>query len=195
MLIQISSGQSPKECERAVYLYHKELLREFPSLEVVSINGDKECAKTVVLYTEEDLSFLDGTVQWICKSPFRPNHQRKNWFIDISILKEEFRFDKLNDVKFEVCRASGAGGQHVNKTNSAVKATHSPTGISAISMDERSQIQNKKKAYIRLMNKIEETGSSINNVIQYENWNEINQLVRGNPNRVYKGEEFKRLVK
>lgn len=195
MLIQISSGQSPKECERAVYLYYKELLKEFPSLEVVSINGDNETAKTVTLFTEEDLSFLEGTVQWICKSPYRANHKRKNWFIDISILKEEFRFDKLDDIKFEVCRSSGAGGQHVNKTNSAVKAIHIPTRITAISSDERSQIQNKKKAYIRLINKLKDVDVEINSIIRYENWNEINQLIRGNPNRVYQGENFKRKIK
>ena len=59
-------------------------------------------------------------------------------------------------------------------------------------MDQRSQIQNKKIAYLRLMKKIDEKNSSINKVIQYENWNKHNQLTRGNPVRVYKGMNFKK---
>lgn len=194
MLIQVSSGQSPKECERACYLYYKELLKEFPSLEVVEIHEEKDqCIKSVIFYTEEDLSYLEGTVQWICSSPFRPHHKRKNWFIDVSILKEKFRFDKDKNIKYEVFRSSGKGGQNVNKVSTGVRAIHIPTGISVVSTNQRSQIQNKKIAYLRLMKKIDETSSSINKVIQYENWNEKNHLVRGNPNKIYKGEKFKRI--
>lgn len=197
MLIQVSSGQgSPKECERACYLYYKEILDEFPSLEVVQINvSDKECLKSVVFYSEEDLSYLEGTVQWICQSPFRPNHKRKNWFIDVSILKEEFRLSDDN-IRYESFRSSGAGGQNVNKVSSAIRAIHVPTGITAVSMDERSQRQNKKIAYLRLIKKIDEINSSINKNIEYENWNSShNQMIRGNPIRVYKGLKFKRIIR
>lgn len=192
MLIVISSARGPVECERAVYLYYKELIKEYPELQVISINGNKECAKSVVLYSDDDLSHLEGTVQWIYKSEYRKNHKRKNWFIDVSVLKEKFRFDKLEDIRFEVGRSSGAGGQHVNKTNSAVRAVHIPTGISVVSMDQRSQIQNKKVAYLRLLDKINEKSSFINKGIEYENWNNHNSIVRGNPYRVYKGNKFKR---
>lgn len=193
MLIQISSAQGPKEVEKGCYLYYRELLKEFPSLEVVSIHEEKnQCIKSVIFYTEEDLSYLEGTVLWICQSPFRPHHKRKNWYIDVSILKEKFRFDKDNNIRYEAFRSSGKGGQNVNKVSTAIRAVHIPTGISAVAMDQRSQIQNKKIAYLRLMKKIDETSSSINQVVQYENWNKKNQLIRGNPNRIYKGEKFKR---
>lgn len=195
MLIQVSSGQGPKECERACYLYYRELLKEFPSLEVVSIHEKKnQCIQSVIFYIEEDLSYLEGTVQWICESPFRPHHKRKNWYIDVSILKEKFRFDKDNNIRYEAFRSSGKGGQNVNKVSTAIRAVHIPTGISAISMDQRSQIQNKKIAYLRLIKKIDETNSSINSVIQYENWNKKNQIKRGNPNIIYKGISFKRVI-
>lgn len=61
------------------------------------------------------------------------------------------------DVEFKASRSSGAGGQHVNTTDSSIRATHLPTGISVVCEDERSQLQNKVRALENLKEKVYET--------------------------------------
>lgn len=61
---------------------------------------------------------------------------------------------KDNDLIYESCKSSGAGGQHINKTESAVRLTHKPTGIVIECQQERSQLQNKEKALMMLRSKL-----------------------------------------
>lgn len=90
MIVQISSGQGPEECELAVCKLYRALQEEFQDIALISEHKAQrnDCCTSIQFRTELDLSFLEGTVQWICKSPFRPEHKRKNWFVDISILRE-----------------------------------------------------------------------------------------------------------
>lgn len=67
----------------------------------------------------------------------------------------------LDDVEIVATRSSGAGGQHINTTDSAIRATHIPTKISVYAQEERSQIQNKEKALSRLREKVTEHYASI----------------------------------
>ena len=133
-----------------------------------------------------------GTIQWIGQSPFRKNHKRKNWFIGFFEIKKQ-KLIEFNEkkVRYQSMRSSGAGGQHVNKVSSAVRATHVPTGIQAVSMDSRSQLQNKKTALLRLKEKLAEInqGKSYETII--DKWSNHLELERGNPVKVFVGERFK----
>ncbi len=71
------------------------------------------------------------------------------------VVNEEINIDiRDDDLRVDVYRASGAGGQHVNKTSSAVRLTHLPTGVVVASQAERSQFKNKATAMKMLKNKL-----------------------------------------
>lgn len=96
------------------------------------------------------------------------------------------------DIQYQAMRSSGAGGQHVNKVSSAIRATHLPTGISVVSMDSRSQHQNKKLATERLLIKVQEASlSKIKDQFQSQWMNQM-QIERGNPTRTFEGSDFKK---
>jgi peptide chain release factor 2 len=91
-------------------------------------------------------------------SPFDANARRHTSFASIfvyPVVNEEINIEiREEDIKMDVYRASGAGGQHVNKTSSAVRLTHIPTGIVVASQQERSQFKNKATAMKMLKNKL-----------------------------------------
>ena len=75
----------------------------------------------------------------------------KNWFVGINrLVPPDLNDWDEKEVRFERMKASGPGGQHVNKTESAIRAIHLPTGLKAIVQEERSQHLNKKLAMTRL---------------------------------------------
>ncbi|SFU38507.1 peptide chain release factor [Pustulibacterium marinum] len=203
-IIQITSGRGPSECTWVVAQVlkrflteakengiHYEVLQKEDGLEngtvasvLLHLKGDK-----VESFTESWL----GTIQWIGQSKFRKFHKRKNLFIGIFAL-EKNDFDEVSemDIKYQATRSSGAGGQHVNKVSSAVRATHLPTEITVQAMDSRSQHQNKKLARERLLLKLNEDKlKKVQEQFQQKWMNQL-EIQRGNPIRVFKGSDFKK---
>lgn len=193
MIIQISSGQGPTECELAVYKLFQSLKKEYPDIEMLSSHKSRSQGglTSVLFFTECDLSDLEGSVQWICKSPYRPHHKRKNWFVDVSVIPEKENICKEQEIRFERFHSGGKGGQNVNKVETGVRLIHIPTGITVTSTSERSQYANKKDALSKLNAILEQKERDEQKKQINSAWREHTRIVRGNPVRVYEGMDFR----
>jgi peptide chain release factor len=209
--LSISSGNGPEECAHAAAMTLQVMAEEIKQLagkgtdisasiietEQSRVKGNirsaimKISGKGATAFSKS----WTGSIQWVWRSVYRPHHKRKNWFVSVKphTGADNGTVFSINDVRFETARASGPGGQKVNKTETAVRAVHIPTGKSAVARGERSQLVNKRAALQRLAKFFEQEQSekekSVRSGLRHTHY----ELERGKAIRVYDGDSLQLL--
>lgn len=201
--LHITAGRGPQECcwvvFRLVHFLIDQAIKSGLNAELVETRPGP-CSETYQSAlmavqggqaVEHFAAEWDGTAQWVGTSMFRAHHKRKNWFVRIQAFAPvDPRHWSLKDIKIEYMRASGPGGQHLNKTETAVRISHRPTGLVAISQDERSQCLNKRLAIDRLEKRLRNKAAQERKDFEKKRWQQHNAVERGNPVHVFKGRQF-----
>ena len=203
--LSISAGNGPEECAHAVALTLKAMEKEIEAKTNITMRiletetsrlGGNFRSVLIAIEGTNPKSFTDswtGIIKWIWQSEYRPHHKRKNWFVSVKPFVEPESVETFSpeNVHFETAKAGGPGGQHVNKTETAVRAVHIPTGKSVVARGERSQLLNKKLALARLSALLEKEQADkeceARAGLRHSHW----ELERGNPVRVYDGHSQK----
>jgi len=201
----LSAGRGPEECQLAVAGMLRALLDEAAERGVDAVVLDESpgaygplSALVALEGTEADAvaRSWEGSLQWVCSSPLRPGWGRKRWFVGGYRLAPPAPAEAFReaDLRFETMRSSGPGGQHVNKTESAVRLTYLPAGIVVLAREERSQHRNRALALARLVAALDARRAAAGTAAKRELWSRHNMLERGNAIRTYEGVGFRRLA-
>jgi peptide chain release factor 2 len=161
---------------------------------VDSLDGDEAGIKsiTMIIKGEYAYGFLQseiGVHRLVRISPFDSNKRRHTSFSSVDVIPEVD--DNINivvedkDIRIDTYRASGAGGQHINKTDSAVRITHFATGIIVQSQNDRSQIKNRATAMKLLKAKLYEFEQERQRASYEKHYNEKGSIEWGSQIRSY----------
>lgn len=168
--LSINSGAGGTEaCDWAQMLsrlYQRWAAKRDWKVEVIdTVEGDVAGIKSVTLKLSGDFAYgyaksEKGVHRLVRISPFDSNAKRHTSFASIDVTPEitdDITIDiRPEEVRIDTYRSSGAGGQHVNKTDSAVRLTHLPSGIVVSCQTQRSQMQNKETCFKMLRSKLYE---------------------------------------
>ena len=167
----------------------------FTLTELDRLEGDEAGIKSVSFKVEGEnaygyLKAEKGVHRLVRISPFDANKRRHTSFSSLEVMPEIVDDEEIkinpDELRIDTYRSSGAGGQHINKTDSAIRITHLPTGIVVSCQNERSQTQNKEMAMRMLIGKLTEK--------REEERLERNQSIKGEIKKIEWGSQIRSYV-